>query len=508
MKTLYIYGPPASGKTYLAKKLEHAYGLEIPDLDAKIVEKIGMSIADFFKLKGEGEFRRIETETLKETIAPVVALGGGTLLRAENRAFAEEHGLVGALTADPETIAARIAAQSGTRPLGNRAKERRVHYASFADHIDQDTAVLLPAKYRGRLAVPVSKSHYHRLMIADFLAGGSAWAKSGAGECADVEATRRCLAALAGNKPTTTSFEPILDCGESGSTLRFLAPVAAALGAKPQFIRRGRLAERPMIDYSSLASGRHELRGDISSQFVTGLLFALPLLNGDSEIVFTTPLQSRGYVDMTLRVIREYGIEVEETAYGFKVLGNQRFVSPGVFAPEGDWSGAAFWYAANALGAEVEVTNLSDDSAQPDRAVKELVRRIASGTGDRDIDISGCPDLFPALAGGAAATKAETRFVNAARLRIKESDRIEAMEKTLAAFRVGTWSTDDTVTVIGTDRRFAACSIDSFNDHRIAMAAAVASIRSEGPVLVKGAGSVAKSYPAFFADMENLRVKN
>ena len=502
MKRLYIYGPPASGKSYLANRIAKEYGIEVPDLDALIVKKIGMPIADFFRLRGEPEFRRIETETLKETRADVVALGGGTLLRAENRAFAEENGFVLALEADPETIARRIEAQSGTRPLGNRAKERRVHYASFPNRADEDTAVLLPARYSGSLAVPVSKSHYHRLMIAEFLSGGSAWSVASPSDCADIEATRRCLSALS-TKHQALSTE--LDCGESGSTLRFLAPVAAALGAKAEFIRRGRLAERPMIDYSSLAPGRHELRGDISSQFVTGLLFALPLLAGDSEIVFTTPLESRGYVDLTLAVIRDYGIAVEETANGFRVPGNQKFVSPGSFKPEGDWSGAAFWYAANALGANVEVTNLANDSRQPDRAVAELVKRIASGTGDRDIDISPCPDLFPALAIVAAGTKAETRFVSAARLRIKESDRIEAMEKVLAAFRVGTWSTDDSVTVIGTDRPFAAATIDSMNDHRIAMAAAIASIRAEGPVVVRGASCVRKSYPAFFADLAALR---
>ena len=496
MKRLYIYGPPASGKTTLARKLARRYSIDIPDLDALIVSRIGCPIAQFFAERGETEFRRIESETLKSVDGPAVALGGGTLLRADNRAFAEQNGFVVVLDVGPDEIARRIEAQSGTRPLGNRAAERRVHYASFAHRVDSDTALLLPRKARGEVVAPVSKSHLHRLLIADFLAGGDAWRGQSEGECADISATRRCIAALDGR-------DGMLDCGESGSTLRFMAPLAAALGVKATFVRRGRLAERPMIDYSDLAPGRHELRGDVSSQFVTGLLFALPLLKGDSEIVFTTPLQSRGYVDMTLDVVRRYGIVVEETQSGFRVPGSQRFVSPGSFRPEGDWSGAAFWFAANALGAEVDVKNLLDDSRQPDSCVCSLVSRIVAGDGD--IDISGCPDLFPALAVVAASVPHETRFVNAARLRIKESDRIEAMERVLAAFRVGTWSTADTVTVIGTSAPFAACEIDSANDHRIAMAAAVASMRAEGPVLIHGAGCVAKSYPSFFEELYRLQ---
>ena len=496
MKRLYIYGPPASGKTTLANSLSARYSITIPDLDALIVERTGCPIPQIFKERGEAEFRRIESETLTTTDAQAVALGGGTLLRACNRRFAEENGFVVVLDVDPETIARRIEAQSGTRPLGNRAAERKVHYASFAHHVDADTQILLPRKPRGKVAPPPSKSHMHRLLIADFLAGGDAWERATAGECADIEATRRCLGAL-------NAQSGDLDCGESGSTLRFMAPLAAALGVKANFIRRGRLADRPMIDYSSLESGRHELRGDVSSQFVTGLLFALPLLAGDSEIAFTTPLQSRGYVDMTLDVVRKYGIEVRETECGFFVPGGQRYKSPGAFEPEGDWSGAAFWYAANALGAEVEISGVCGSSRQPDAVVQKLVSRIVKGEGE--IDISGCPDLFPALAVVAAATPRETKFVNAARLRIKESDRIEAMEKALAAFGVGTWSTEDSVTVIGTDGPFAPCEIDSVNDHRIAMAAAIASMRADGPVLIHGAGCVAKSYPAFFEDLARLQ---
>ena len=236
-----------------------------------------------------------------------------------------------------------------------------------------------------------------------------------------------------------------------------------------------------MIEYDGLSSGVHELRGDVSSQFVTGLLFALPLVQGDSEIRFTTPLQSRGYVDMTLDVVRAYGIRVEETADGFKVPGSQRYVSPGPFAPEGDWSGAAFWYAANALGSEIRIEGVSPSSRQPDRAVAELVERVKAanrGESAAPVDVSGCPDLYPALAAANFALGGKAEFSGTERLRIKESDRLAAMEE---VFR-------------------DPSDVDSKNDHRIAMAAAVLSTAMESPTLIHGASCVSKSYPGFWEE--------
>lgn len=502
MKPLYLYGPPASGKSTAARRLAAEFGLDFIDLDDAIVKRIGMPIARFFAERGEAAFRDVESAALREVSAPIVALGGGTLLREANRAFAEERGFVAVLDADEAEIARRIEQAKGVRPLGNRLAERRAHYASFAHRAGEDSRIVMPRRLVGDVAVPLSKSHAHRILVADFLAdvaGGGEYALPFPDFCEDIAATRRCIAALR-DALAGGSRSAVLDCGESGSTLRFMAPVAAALGVKPEFIRRGRLAQRPTMDFSDLRSGRHELAGDISSQFVTGLLFALPILPGDSTVEFSSPLQSRGYVDMTLDVIRAFGVRIDETPEGFAVPGGQRYSRPsgGALAPEGDWSGAAFWLAANALGSAVRVTNLNCASRQPDRAMAELSPLPDS------IDVSQSPDLYPALAVMAAARDGVTRFTNAGRLRIKESDRIAAMESVLAAFGVHAESTPDTAVIEGTAAPLRSCEIESFNDHRIAMAAAIAATRADGPVLIQGASCVAKSYPGFFADYSSL----
>ena len=475
MKTLYLYGPPASGKTTLAKRLARECSRMYVDLDEEIVRKTGMTIPEIFASRGEAEFRRIEAEVLRQVSAPIVALGGGTLLDPANRAFAEERGFVAVIEVDAETVAKRIEAASGTRPLGNKMVERSAHYQSFPHRIKPDTKVLLPRKLRGAKTPPVSKSHFHRLLIAEFLSGGSL-PPPGACECADIAATRRSIASL-DEARRIGAKTALLDCGESGSTLRFFAPLAAALQVKAEFLRRGRLAERPMIEYPTLSSGVHELRGDVSSQFVTGLLFALPLLDAPSEIRFTTPLQSRGYVDMTLDVLRLYGIQVHETENGFIVPAPQKFVSPGAVRPEADWSGAAFWFAANALGNEIDIRGLNSASRQPDAVIGDLIEKVKAG---ETVDVSNCPDNYPALAVVNHALKANAVFVGTERLRIKESDRLAAMEAVFAD----------------------PYDVDPVNDHRIAMAAAILSTTLDSPVLIHSSNCVEKSYPGFWDEFK------
>lgn len=487
MKTLYLYGPPASGKSTLARKLSREFGRMSVDLDEEIVRRAGRTIPEIFATDGEAAFRKLESETLRLVDAPIVALGGGTLLDPSNRAYCERQGLVAVLDVDPETIAARVEAAKGTRPLGDMLKARAAHYASFAHHVDGDTRILLPRKLRGAITPPVSKSHLHRLLIAEFLAGVRGGSAAATDVCADIDATVRCLDAVrsaqtAGRSDADRTVD--LDVGESGSTLRFLAPIVAALGLKPRWIRRGRLAERPMIEYESLRPGVHELKGNVSSQFVTGLLFALPLLKGDSEIRFTTPLESRGYVDLTLDVLRKFGVRVSETATGFAVPGDQRFVSPGTVEPEADWSGAAFWFAANALGSDIDVRGLDAASLQPDACIGDRIAEIrsaarASHASRPTLDVSSCPDLYPVLAVVNAYYGSPVTFTGTERLKIKESDRLSAMAAVLA---------DPT-------------DVDSRNDHRIAMAAAVYSTVQDGPVLIHGASSVAKSYPRFWEEL-------
>ena len=350
---------------------------------------------------------------------------------------------------------------------------------------------------KGRVAPPRSKSHEHRLLVADFLAGDRTRLAPDDADPEDIKATKRCLAALAGE-----NAEPVLDCGESGSTMRFLAPVAAALGKKATFVKKGRLAERPAIEYGTITPGTFTLPGNVSSQFATGLLFALPLLDGDSRIEFTSPLESRGYVDMTLAVLRGAGIEAVETPEGFVIPGRQKYrAQPGV-EPETDWSGAAFWVCANAIGNEIKIENLPSGSLQPDARTAEAVRSL----GGR-IDVSQFPDAFPALATAAACTAAETVFTGTRRLRLKESDRAAAMAEMLASLGITAACGENVFSVRGTGGLLKPAKLRTFGDHRIAMSAAIAATRASGPVEIDDAACAAKSYPDFFRQFAALERK-
>ena len=356
--------------------------------------------------------------------------------------------------------------------------------------------MLIPCGIRvGIVRPPKSKSHLHRLLIADFLGGGQAWKQVAPEDSADIAATRRCLAALASG-----DSEPSLDCGESGSTLRFMRPVAAALGCRPHFVLRGRLAQRPDIAYDTLAPGLFELPGDVSSQFATGLLFALPLLDGDSEIRFSSPPESLGYVDMNLGVLAASGVTVTRTPSGYLVPGRQRYRLPAGVEAEADWSGAAFWLAMNHLGSRVDVVGLDNKSLQPDRVAAALLRQVGG-----EKDMAQCPDLFPALAAAAAADPATTVFTSTRRLKLKESDRVAAMAEMLAALGVETREEPDRFSVRGLGRLFSGgCRVATRSDHRIAMAAAVAASHASAPVEIDDASCVSKSYPGFFEEYAAL----
>lgn len=358
--------------------------------------------------------------------------------------------------------------------------------------------------HRGSVKAPRSKSHEHRLLIADFLAGDDRRLAESSDDSDDIVATKRCLRALRSDDPT-----PLLDCGESGSTRRFLDPVSAALGKRPVFKTAGRLASRPQLNYPNISAGSFRLPGDVSSQFVTGLLFALPLLKGDSTIRFDSPLESRGYVDMTLRVLVGAGIYISIREDGFDVPGGQTYRSQPDVPVEGDWSAAAFWYGMNALGSEVFVDGLEPRSAQPDGIVSDLVRRIASGWKSEQIvvDVSGCPDLFPVLSVVAAGASAQTTFVGTKRLAIKESDRTAAMADVLGRFGVECDRKEDSFVVRGGGVPFRGGRFTSFGDHRIAMSIAVGATRAEEPVEIDDAACVSKSYPGFFAEFDRTRRK-
>ena len=371
---------------------------------------------------------------------------------------------------------------------------------------------ITPARLSGAVTPPPSKSQAHRLLIAAALAGEGSVIHNLA-DSQDIQATRRCMAELKTNR----SSLPDLDCGESGSTLRFLIPVALALRGGGVFTGHGRLMERPQKPYfdifdekgiryrqgdgkltleGRLTPGVYRLPGNVSSQFVTGLLYALPLLEGDSEILPTSPLESRGYVDMTLEVLEEFGIRVGENGSRFRIPGGQAY-RPREATVESDWSQAAFWYAANCLGSGLEILGLNPRSIQGDRIVGHWARAL-SQPGDVEIDVSGCPDLAPPLAAMAAVRQGTAYLVNAARLRIKESDRLATITATLTALGADLEESSDSLTIHGRDELAGGRAVDCCNDHRIAMMAAVAATRCREPVTLLGAECVAKSYPDFW----------
>ena len=379
-----------------------------------------------------------------------------------------------------------------------------------------------PCKLEGAVTPPSSKSQAHRAVLALMLARGEG-CLSNLSVSQDIHATQDCAAALKSGRPAGEDGLPLLNCGESGSTLRFLIPVALALRGGGHFTGRGRLMERPQGPYLQLfrekgigwerkgawltVSGRLEpgvyaLPGDVSSQFITGLLYALPLLPGESRIVLTTPLESRGYVDMTLEMLRQFGVAVEEREDGFLVPGRQTYQARALTL-EADWSQAAFWYAANFLGSNVTIEGLNPRSVQGDRAVAAFYWKLAR-PGDVELDVSQYPDLVPPLAAMAAVRRGTARLTNAARLRMKESDRLASVTAALAALGAEVAEGEDSLTIRGLEHLAGGGVVDSQNDHRIAMMAAVAAVACEKPVILEGAECVAKSYPEFWDHYQTL----
>ena len=399
---------------------------------------------------------------------------------------------------------------------------------------------ITPGLLSGSITPPPSKSQSHRVLIAAALAEDVSMLRNVA-LSQDIEATIRCLEALGasfrweGETLAVTGLAgqaapqgelPLLDCGESGSTLRFLIPIALALRGGGRFTGRGRLMERPQGPYFDLfrekgisfeqkdgvltVSGRLEpgtfsLPGNVSSQFITGLLYALPLLSGESEILLTTPLESRGYVDMTLDALDRFGVRVEWGDCGrFSIPGGQTFQARDL-AVEADWSNAAFWYAAIGLGSQLELDGLNAFSSQGDMRIVPYYLKMR-GKGPVELDVSQCPDLVPALA-AQAALRGEgltTRLVNAARLRMKESDRLATVTEVLNALGADVEEHDDHLVIRGKDALPGSVTVSGHNDHRIAMMAAVAATGCGAPVTITGAECVRKSYPNFWDDYEAL----
>lgn len=396
---------------------------------------------------------------------------------------------------------------------------------------------ITPGTLTGPITPPPSKSQAHRLIIAAALAQGES-VLSNAAFSQDITATLSCMEQLGaewedlgdgrlrirGIPGIRFGQTPRLDCGESGSTLRFLIPIALAAAGGGVFTGRGRLMSRPQQPYfdifqeqgiayrqtgdtltvtGKLRPGTFRLPGNVSSQFVTGLLYALPLLDGDSTLLLTSPLESRDYVAMTLDILEKSGIRVEQEDFRqFRIPGGQRFL-PGTAAIEADWSQAGFWYAAAFLDHPIQIQGMDPESVQGDRVISRLYWQLAR-PGETEIDVSGCPDLVPPLCVMAAVRSGVTHITNAARLRIKESDRLTAVTQTLCAMGAHIRELPEGLDITGIPALAGGVTVDACNDHRIAMMAAIAATRCQAPVTVRGAECVRKSYPNFWQDLEKL----
>lgn len=398
---------------------------------------------------------------------------------------------------------------------------------------------ITPGLLSGAVTVPPSKSVAHRMIIAAALADGVSTISNLSGS-ADILATINCMrafgadiklngdtAVISGIKSAPKSA--VADCCESGSTLRFLIPVACALGISTEFRGEGKLPQRPItpfleefpkhgvdFDFSKaesgaslpcsvsgkLTAGRFEIDGGISSQFITGLMFALPLLDGDSEIVLKTRLESKPYVDITIGVLRDFGCEVIERGDGYFIKGNSR-LKPFSGSVEGDYSQSAFFYVANALGSDIKINGLNEASSQGDKQIAEICREFSKNQAPFEIDCSDIPDLVPILSVLGCFCKGKSRIYNAARLRIKECDRLAAMEDCLNRIGGKVSSTEDSLIIRGVES-FNGGEVVCFNDHRIAMSMAIAAARCTSPLIIRGAECVRKSYPDFFDVYRNI----
>ena len=383
-----------------------------------------------------------------------------------------------------------------------------------------------PGGLRGAYRAIPSKSHAHRVLIcAAFSDTPTRIYCSQTNE--DIEATADCLRSLGakiyrykyGYRVTPICSTPAtatLDCRESGSTLRFMLPVVGALGVDTTFLMAGRLPQRPLTPLweemermgcqlerptqttlrckGRLKNGHYSISGSVSSQFITGLLFALSLIEGNSQLEVIGKIESKPYIDITKKVLKDFGVNVDG-----KILGTFPFRSPGDITVEGDWSNAAFFIAAKAMNSKLSISGLDSNSPQGDRAICTVIEQLTNG--NAQISAADIPDLVPILAVFAAYKHGAT-FTDIARLRLKESDRVATVCSILETLGGKCTATENTLTVLPT--KFTGGIIDSAGDHRIAMAAAIAATVCSCDVTICNADCVKKSYPAFWDEFRRL----
>ncbi len=414
---------------------------------------------------------------------------------------------------------------------------------------------IYPSKLKGEVKIPPSKSMAHRAIICAALSDGLCIIEN-IDYSDDIIATIDAMNSLgakivkhkdyievigAYGSDEKVKENRIIDCNESGSTLRFLVPISLIKDNRVNFIGRGNLGKRPLktyyeifeeqeIKYSyeeenldlniegSLKGGEFKVKGNISSQFISGLLFTLPLLKEDSKIIITTELESKGYIDLTLDMIEKFGVTIKNNNYReFLIKGNQSY-KPMNYKVEGDYSQAAFYFSAGALGSEINCLDLDLSSYQGDKECIEILegmgarliesqkRSLSIIHGDLNgtiIDASQCPDIIPVLTVVAALSKGETRIINGERLRIKECDRLNAIFTELNKLGADIKELKDGLIINGV-KDLIGGEVYSHKDHRIAMSLAIASTRCKEEVIIKEPDCVKKSYPGFWEDFKSL----
>ena len=413
--------------------------------------------------------------------------------------------------------------------------------------------LIRPKKLSGKIDVVPSKSYSHRAIIAASLAEGRSVVKN-VMFSNDILRTIDCCRAfgaqiecfdnhlIINGTSNIKRVSNVIDAGESGSTIRFMIPIMLVNESPMEFTGQNHLNMRPLDSYfeifdkfgisfthpvdsymplstnGGLKAGVYEIRGDISSQFITGLLFALPLLNGESKIKITTSLESKSYIDLTLDILQKYNITVVNNNYEeFIIPGNQKYKACD-YIVEGDFSQAAFFLVMGALGNDISLGCMNLESLQGDRKILEDIKSLGGLIIEKDdiikaipdklqgnvIDFSNSPDLGPVLSVLASVCEGETSFINAKRLRIKECDRITCVKEELLKLGAIVSEGSEEMYFTGVESLLGSLELDSHNDHRIAMALAVASTICKTPLLINGAESVKKSYPHFWSDFRKL----
>jgi len=411
--------------------------------------------------------------------------------------------------------------------------------------------IITPRKLSGKITAPPSKSMAHRAIICAALAQGecrvtnielsddmivtiNAMRTFGAQvDIVDDGNRKKLIIHGIGNRKITK--KPDIDCNESGSSLRFLIPMALDIAHGARFTGKGHLPERPLGTYKKmfsqkgiewkqgekslpleisgeLKSGLYELAGDVSSQYITGLLFALPRLAGDSQIKITGKFESRQYVDLTLQMLKRYGVSIEKTEDGFFVPGGQEY-KPADYQVEGDWSQSAFLILEGMFGDGVNISGLKADSLQGDSAIVSILQKMGadiawqggvleareSSLAPLDVDVSQCPDLAPAIAAAMSVAHGKSTIFGGARLKVKESDRIMSVANALNGLGADVTPTDDGMIINGKNK-LSGGSADAPNDHRIAMMVGAISSKCMGEIKLSGSRNVNKSYPSFWED--------